>query len=249
MLTLSVARDILGLTDAYLTGLGFITPEAIQAERSRRFREEMAKHLVTDSAGERIVYRFATNLQPNGALAKALKLGYENYWLLKLSMLGKPVSSNTGVTVNLVAPDQDHLHYRKVILVHGDTLHMKGQDGCIYNYSLRAPAFMLRLPSWNPAEPSDKVSGEVNALINTPIVETEEPYRQQHFHTNAFYRRALSATYWEITVYLVSPSAGLPDMELSSLDDIELKLSVSYAATGKPTSDITTPSMCARGDW
>lgn len=46
--TLSVAKHVLGLTDAYLSGLGF-TGDAIEVERQRRFHEWVAAHQRADA--------------------------------------------------------------------------------------------------------------------------------------------------------------------------------------------------------
>ena len=126
--------------------------------------------------------------------------------------------------------------------------HLKAQSGCIFDYKLVAPAFMLGL-DW----PSNQDAHQVEAVLNANVND-QHAYAEEGFRTPAFMGRPASATEWRVLVFTGSPTRTrdtegalwqTPDMQLWQLTDIELNMSVTYASRtpGEPT-----PAQCTRID-
>ena len=249
-LKISVAQDVLLLTDDLLRSEGFSTPEAIGAERIRRFRTWVAEKTVPNDFtapkdGKPVLrFSFPTSLLDGGLFANVISQGYANHWLLKLSGIGTPKESSNGVSINLVS-DEINLSYRKAVMTQGGTVHMRAFNGCLFDYRLIAPAQMLGR-EWPKNQNGQVVSAVLNANVNDSHAYTENGYR-----TSAFVGQAVSATEWEITVFAGTPqtSLGLPDMDLQQLTDIELNLSITYASRTDFNNDPVTPADCARIDY
>ena len=52
---------------------------------------------------------------------------------------------------------------------------------------------------------------------------------------------------WQVVIYAASPDGILPDLDLQQLNDIELKISTTYAT--RSTNSIPSPSQCVRVDF
>lgn len=247
---ISVAQDILLLTDDLLRSEGFTTPEAITAERTRRFREWVAANTVrndfTDPRDMKPVLRFSfsTSLLSGGLFSNVFSQGYNNHWLLKLSGIDTPIKGSNGVSINLVS-DEINLSHRKVVMTQGGTVHMSSLDGCVFDYRLIAPINLLGR-EWPKTQNAESVTAVFNANVNDSHAYTENGYR-----TPGFDGQAISATDWEIIVFAGTPqtSLGLPDMDLQQLTDIQLKLSVVYASRSDSYQGPPPAPDCARVDY
>lgn len=238
---ISVAQHVLGLTDAALAKAGFATPQAAQAERTRRFREWVAQNMQIGSDGKpQLKFSFATSVLNQGTFANVAQQGYERYWLHKLAGVGLPKASNTGVSVNLRSDQAGNLSYRQVALTQGGMLHLRAFSGCVFDYRLLAPAVMLGL-EWPKNQPPESATAVFNANINQAHAVTEAG-----FATSAFLGRPVSATDWQVLVYAGAPAAGLPDLDLQQLTDVELNFSTTYASR-QPASP--QAAECTRIDY
>ncbi len=249
-LKVSVAQDILLLTDELLRNEGFTTPEAIQAERTRRFRlwlsENTVRNRFTEPKDGKPVLRFnfSTSLLNGGLYANVFSQAYSNHWLLKLTGIGTPNANSNGVSINLVS-EETNLSHRKVVMSQGGLVHMSSFAGCVFDYRLIAPAKLLG-SEWPASQDAESVTATFNANVNESHAYTENGYRSPGFDG-----QAISATGWEITIFAGSPqtSLGLPDMDLQKLTDIELNLSAVYGSRSDSYSGPPPAADCARIDY
>jgi len=238
----SVAKHVLLLTDEALAKEGFTDPAAAQAERTRRFREWVAQNTINDPkiSGQPVLrFGFTTSLLDGGLFSQVIQEGYERYWLLKLSGIGEPKLSSNGMSLNLVT-EQDGLSYRTVSLTQGGLVHLRSFSGCTFDYRLMSPAVLLGL-EWASNQNPEVATAIWNGNVNNTHLYTENGFR-----TPTFLGRAVSSTGWQALVYSGAPEAGMLNMELQKLTDIEIIFSTTYASREPGTPQL---SECTRIDW
>lgn len=243
--TVSVAQQVLGLTDEALAREGFATPATRQAERVRRFRLWVAQNTVPNTFeapfDNKPVLRFSftTSLLNGGVFSNVIQQGYDRYWLLKLAGIGDPKPSSTGMSINLLTP-QNGLSYRTLSVTQGGISHLKSQSGCVFDYRLMPPAVLLGL-EWPSNQPPEQVTAVFKGNVNTA-----HPWTENGFRTPSFLGRPVSATNWQVLIFAGAPMSGMSDMDLQQLTDIELNFSTTYASRtpGPPTA-----SECTRIDY
>jgi hypothetical protein len=239
-LTVSVAQHVLLLTDEALAKEGYTDPAAAQAERVRRFRLWVADKSFTPSGGEPVLrFNFPTSLLEGGLFSDVILQNYDGYWLHKLAGIGEPWPGNNGVVLNLVT-EQTGLSFRETSLAQGGTVHLRSQAGCIYDYKLIAPAFLLGL-EWASNQDPEVATASFKANVNGTHDWTENGFRAPEF-----LGRGVSSTNWEVLVFSGAPEVGLPNMDLQQLTDIELVFSTTYASRTPGEPEL---SECTRIDW
>ncbi|MCO6449628.1 MAG: hypothetical protein J5I90_02455 [Caldilineales bacterium] len=242
---ISVAQQVLGLTDDTLAKEGFVTPEAAQAERVRRFRLWVAQNTVSNSFEPPydnkpvLRFNFTTSLLNGGVFSNVIQQGYDRYWLLKLAGIGDPKPSSTGLSINLLT-DESGLSYRTLSMTQSGITHLKAQSGCVFDYRLMPPAVLLGL-EWPSNQPPEQATAVFKGNVNAVHDWTENGYR-----TPAFLGRPVSATGWQVMLFAGAPQAGMKDMDLQQLTDIELNFSTTYASR---TPGSPQPSDCTRIDY
>jgi len=237
----SVAQHILLLTDEALAKEG-VPPEDYEAVRTQRFRAWVAENTINNpeiSSKPVLMFPITTSLLEGGLFSNVIQEGYDRYWLLKLSGIAEPKASNNGVSLNLVS-DQAGLSYRTVSLTQGGLVHLQSFAGCTFDYKLLAPAVLLGL-EWASNQNPEAATAVWKANVNDG-----HDYTENGFRTPTFLGRAASSTDWEVLVYSGAPAAGMIDMNLQQLTDLELIFSTTYASRepGDPE-----PSECTRIDW
>jgi hypothetical protein len=244
-LTFSVAQHWLNLTDEVLESEGYTTPEAIQAERTRRFRLWVAENTVANDfespydGKDVLKFSFTTSLVEGGTFTRLIPQGYDGYWLLKLSGIGEPVVGSNGLSLNLVT-EQAGMSYRSTRVTQGGVMHLRSFAGCIFDYRLIAPTVMLG-QEWASNQSPEEVTASFNANVNEAHAYTENSFR-----TSVFQGRGASATDWQVLVFSGAPNTGLSDMDLQQLTDIEINFSITYASRDEGEPE---PSDCTRIDW
>lgn len=239
--TISVAQHVLLLTDEALAKKGFTDPAAAEAERVRLFREwlEGDDRTSTPTGGKPVLrFTFATSLLEDGLLSDVILENYDSFWLHKVAGFDYPVLGNNGVSINLVTEEQG-LSYREARLTQGGTVHLRSQAGCIFDYKLIAPAFLLG-QDWPSNQDPEVATASFLANVNGV-----NPY-DNGFRASEFQGRGLSASQWLVEIFSGAPSVGLEDMDLQQLTDIELIFSTSYASR---TSGEPELSECTRIDY
>ncbi len=184
-------------------------------------------------------FTLSTNLLKDGSINQLIPQGYDGYWLITMGGIGSPKSTSNGFSVNLVS-QQTGLGYRAVRVSQSGTVQLKSQAGCIFDYQLIAPSFLLGL-DW-PAN-QDQGIATASFLAN---VNGETPYTNNGMRTEAFQGRGLASTDWTVEIFLGPPAQGMGTMNLNDLNDVQLNFSIVYASRtpGEPA-----PSACTRIDW
>ena len=240
-LTLSIAQHVLGLSDQFLRSAGF-SGDAIKVERTRRFRQWVTEHTSLDNSGNPVLsFDFALSADTKGVISQIVQQGYDFYWLHKVAGIGQPKPSNNGLGLNLLTAQPGELGYRQVRVSQTGQVLLTSFAGCQFDYRLIAPAVLLGLDFPN-GQPTDVVSGAFNGDINSA-----HGNGATGFSTPAFLGRPLASNGWQVTVYAASPDGVLPALELQQLNDLELKISTTYA-----TRSSNTPpqrSQCVRADF
>ena len=242
---ISVAQQVLGLTDAALARDGFNTPQTAEAERVRRFRLWVAQNTVANSFeppfdGKPVLrFSFTTSLLDGGVFSNVIQQGYDRYWLLKLAGIGDPKPSSTGLSINLLSA-QNGPSYQTLSVTSGGLTHLRSQSGCVFDYRLMPPAVLLGL-EWPSNQPPEQVTAIFKGNVNGG-----HPWTENGFRTPSFLGRPVSATNWEVIVFAGAPVSGMPDMDLQQLNDIKLNFSTTYASRtpGQPQ-----PAQCTRIDY
>jgi len=240
-LKLSVAQHLLGLTDGYLQGLG-VAADAIPAERTRRFRQWVAENTKTSSDGKLVLaFDFNTSPESKAVIGQLVQQGYDFYWLHKVGGIGQPKPSNQGLGLNLVTSQTGNLGFRQVRVSQAGQVALRSFAGCRFDYRLIPPAVMLGLDFPNQ-QSSDVVSGAFSGDINGA-----HGNGVAGFSTGAFLGRPLASNGWQVVIYAASPDGILPDLDLQQLNDIELKISTTYAT--RPNNTQPQPAQCVRIDF
>ena len=180
--TISVAQQVLNLTDEALAREGFVTPEAAQAERVRRFRLWVSQNTVANDFEPpfdgKPVLRFSltTSLLDGGVFSNVIQQGFDRYWLLKMAGIGDPKPSSTGLSVNLLT-DENGLSYRTMNIKQGGVAHLRSQSGCVFDYRLMPPAVLMGLewPSNQPPEQATAVSLVISITVTPGPKMVTEP--------------------------------------------------------------------------
>jgi hypothetical protein len=240
-LTISVARHVLGLTDAYLKGQG-IADANLQAERATRFRQWVAQHTIAGSDGKPVLsFEFTASAAPNGLLGQVVQQGYDFYWLHKVAGIGQPKPASNGFGLNLLTDQSGSLGYRQVRVSQTGQVGLTSYAGCLFDYRLIPPAALLGLDYPNN-QPTDVVAGAFNGDINGKHGNTTTGYS-----TPAFLGRPLAANTWRVVISAGSPDGILPDLNLQQLTDVEFKISTTYGTRASNT--LPQPSQCVRVDF
>ncbi|MCX6047967.1 MAG: hypothetical protein NT075_22940 [Chloroflexi bacterium] len=240
-LTISVAQHVLGLTDPFLKGQGVADAE-LSAERTRRFRQWVAQHTILGSdAKPTLVFSFTTSSAINGIISQVVTQDYGFYWLHKVGGIGQPKATNNGFGINLVSAQPGSLGYRQVRVSESGQVGLTSFAGCLFDYRLIPPAALLGL-EFPFGQPTDLVTGVFNGDINAAHGNSIPGYS-----TPAFLGRPLASNGWQVVVNAGSPNGILPDLNLQQLNDIELKISTTYASR---SANIQPPaSQCVRADY
>ncbi len=225
--SISVARHVLGLSDAYLTGEGF-SGAALEAERLRRFREWLAsRKRLDDNQDEIIAFDFTTTSDTKGILSQVKQQGYDFYWLHKLA---GTEGGAQGMGINLVT-QQSGLTARQSRISQSGQVELTSFAGCLFTYRLMPDAVMLGL-DWPSNQPTDTVTGIVQAAVNGT---GSDP-------TNRFLGRPVAAN-WQVVMY-TGPS---PALDIDQLEDIELELSTTFAT--RESNQAPSLRDCVRADY
>jgi hypothetical protein len=237
---ISVAKHVLGWSDAVLAQEGFTTSETAEAERVRRFREWVAAHTVPNDFeapkdGKPVLrFTFASSLLDDGLIADVLQQGVTRYYQHQIAPYN-PQALQMGMGVD-VTTDQSGVDKRTVAVTQSGMIHMRTQAGCIFNYRLVAPAEMLGL-DWPKNQNPEAATVPFQANVNGAHQPTESGFR-----VDTFKGRSVSSTAWEILLF----AGGTPDMDLQQLTDLVLRLDTTYASR---SPGLPKASDCARIDF
>ena len=171
-------------------------------------------------------FSFTTSLLDGAVFASVVPQGYDGYWLITAAGIGHPNPDNAGLSLNLKT-SQSGLSYQQARLTQAGMTDFRSYAGCVFDYKLVAPAFMLGL-DWPKEQKPMEVVGSLRANING-----SHAYTEPEFRTSVFQGRPVSATEWRVLVLSGSPVGGA-DMDLQQLTDIELNVSARRSLCGGP---------------
>jgi PKD repeat protein len=111
--TLSLARDLWGLTDQALDPQGTLSAEQLQQARYEQFQELVQGHL----DGGRLEFFFGTTLDQERT--EGQYLFSPNIWNNRIAGIGAPLAQNQGVSLNIVTRQGGAVDGVEVVLIHG----------------------------------------------------------------------------------------------------------------------------------
>jgi hypothetical protein len=152
--------------------------------------------------------------------------------------VGAPVPSSTGLSVNLVST-QPGLSYRTVAVTQDGLTHLRARSGCVFDFRLMSPAALLG-SEWASNQDPAAVTAVFKANVNAA-----NPW-SDNYRSASFQGRPVSATNWQVLIKAGAPEAGMTDMDLQQLTDIELNFSTVYA---NRTPGVPALSECTRIDY
>ena len=140
---LSVAEDLLNLTDEQLDPQGILSPEELVQKRYEELQQQLASRMLE---GELEIV-FATSLEqqrPGGQYFFS-----QNIWNNRIAGIGEPLASNVGVKVNIVTTDPVNAGVVEVVLVHDGKASYRNASGQEVSYD---PATAVPVGYLVPAE-------------------------------------------------------------------------------------------------
>jgi len=111
--TISIARDILGLTDQNLDPHGRMTSEELDQLRYERFQEYLQDNVYGDG---RLEFWFTTSLDQRRT--ESQYLFSPNIWNNRIAGIGAPLAQNEGLSLNIVTRQASDVGGPEVVLVH-----------------------------------------------------------------------------------------------------------------------------------
>ncbi|MFN8471150.1 MAG: hypothetical protein U0822_02925 [Anaerolineae bacterium] len=240
-LTLSVAVHVLGLTDEALQGQTHPNcPVAgdVACVRRERFRDWVRQNTTIGANGKpALTFTFSSSIGNGGMFSRVVPPDdYQHFWLHKLSGLGQPKPTNTGLGINLLTGQADTLGYRRVLVTQTGLTELRTRAGCIFSYRLVNPA-ALSNREWASNQTAEAVGSDFRASINGSA---------NGRTTTAFLGRPVAATSWKVEIRSGAPESGLPDMDLTQLTDVQLQFSTTRAFR---QAGVPQPSDCVRADF
>jgi hypothetical protein len=218
---LSLAEDILGLTDANLNPKGALTPAQVEAERASQFRAFLEQNRYRAGGQDKIAYVFGTTLDN----PKFLR-GVFNNRIARVGS-GDPgcASGCRGLWMNLVT-DQSAADFKgdlpQIKLTHGGSATYR--DGNLHEVTYRpGPALMI-----GRSLPPGFASGDTRAALMTSHVNlglSEQP--NPNYLEDRFYDLSIATSQWVLEIDLTSPSENTK-LDLSKIRDIEIRMDTTY---------------------
>jgi hypothetical protein len=238
--TISIAKNVLGLTDEFLLNQGIAANQVVN-ERKLRFRKWVAANTIKGTDGKNVLrFTLSTSVVDKSIFSSVIQQGYERFWLHKMGGIGRPKPDNKGLSVLLLSEQpitgSQGLGYRRIAVTQSGVVHLRARSGCIFDYRLIHPASLLGL-DWPSTQPAESATTDFRAGVNVP---------SQGENTPAFLGRPVSSSEWEFQVFAGAPQNDLVDMDLQQLRDIEINMSTVKASR---VPEIPKPSECVRIDF
>jgi hypothetical protein len=157
--TLSIAKDILGLSDQNIDPLGELTPEAREAIRYAEMQKFLRENL--DEAGN-LEFYFATSLDFRRSATQYFFS--PNIWGNRIAGVGSPLAASQGIGINIRTRQLSDVGMPEVRLTHGGQASYRNPLGGLVYYD-PGPAMPIGYelpPGLNPANISVVVRPGIN---------------------------------------------------------------------------------------
>lgn len=197
---ISLAEDVLGLTDENLNPDDTLTEGEVDALRIQLFREFLQDHIADD----KLRINFTTSIQDNNIFSP-------NVWNNRIAGVGLPadVPNTQGVGINIETRQFGELGTPEVILRHGEEETYRNASGDTVYYQT-GPA---RLQGYS-------VPGNFQQGNTTAVILSSVNGNQQGTPSSALFNLSVAATNWTLVIDLNSPLND--ELDLSEFVDITI---------------------------
>ncbi|MEZ4514739.1 MAG: Ig-like domain-containing protein [Chloroflexota bacterium] len=231
---LSLAEDLLGLSDTNLNPDGTLTPEEVTAVRDARFQALLQESRITnaETGFDSIVFLFSTSLDD----PKFSTGGVFNHRISRTSSGNdgdpgcKTAIGCRGVWLNMVTA-QDPADFGdslpRILLSHGGQATYR--DGNLHEVSYDpGPALMIG----HSLPPGFDPKGRVAALMTTHINLGLGAEPNGNLIVDNFYNLSVAATQWRITIDLKNTVENSV-LDLNQLKDIEIRMDTTFVTASQ----------------
>ncbi|HMN29057.1 MAG TPA: hypothetical protein PKE45_12975, partial [Caldilineaceae bacterium] len=206
---ISLAKDLLGLSDQNLNPDGSLSGNEVSQRRLASFQQVLQQHLITDTNSGQITgidLPFTTSLLDN-------RIFTPNIWNNRIAGVGLPtdVPGTQGISLNLLTRQFGEIGTPEVQLTHAGHASYRTVSGAIVEY-VPQNARLSGYPVPNDFA-SQKETATILASVNGNGRGTP---------SSAFFNRSVAASNWTLRIDLKSPfNAGL---DLTQVEDIEINM-------------------------
>ena len=208
--TISIAEDILGLTDQNLDPEGTMTPEELDQLRYERFQEFLQGQVFTGT--ETLEFQFATSLDQRRT--ETQYLFSPNIWVNRIAGIGEPLDDNEGMSVNIVTRQTGDAGTPEVVLKHDGQASYRNPTGDVVHYDpgTAVPVGYVLPEGLDPEDTTVVLRPGINgegALSNSGLINL-----------------SIAASSWTFRI----PEASKGYLDYSQIKDIEIYLDTSGRA-------------------
>jgi hypothetical protein len=206
---ISLARDLLGLSDENLNPEGTLSANEVAQRRFTSFQQILQQHVITDTNTGAVIgieLPFTTSLLDN-------KIFTPNIWNNRIAGVGLPadVPGTKGIALNVVTRQFGDIGTPEVLLTHAGHASYRNAKGEIVHY-VPENAKLSGYPVPNGFESK---SGSATILASVNGNERGTP-------SSAFFNRSVAASTWTLRIDLRSPFNT--SLDLAQLEDIEIDM-------------------------
>jgi predicted outer membrane repeat protein len=207
--TISVARDILGLTDENLDPGGRMTSEELDQLRYELFQAYLQDHVSGDG---RLEFWFTTSLDQRRT--ESQYLFSPNIWNNRIAGVGAPLAQNEGVSLNIVTRQASDVGVPEVVLVHdGQTSYRNAAGGRVNLDPDTAVPVGYPLPAELDPE-------------NTTVVLRPGINGAGAIPNSGLVNLSVAASSWKLRI----PADSKGDLDFGQIEDIEIYMDTSGRA-------------------
>ncbi|MEM7533266.1 MAG: hypothetical protein AAF639_13880 [Chloroflexota bacterium] len=201
---ISLAEDILGLTDENLDPDNTLSASERAQLRHQRFQEFIQRNIDPDSG--LLEFHFTTSIQDNNLFSP-------NVWNNRIAGIGLPsdVASTQGVALNLLTRQTGNAGTPEVLLVHGGQASYRQRTGDIVEY-MPGPTHITGY-SLPPGFSQPSTGAVILSSVNG---------NNRGSPTSALFNRSVAASNWTLRIDPTSPLNR--DLDLTQLEDIEIQM-------------------------
>ena len=212
---ISLAKDLLGLSDKDLNPNGKLSSSQVADKRFAEFQRIFQQHAITDTTTGKVVaiaIPFSTSLLDN-------RIFSPNIWNNRIAGVGLPadVPGTQGIALNLVTRQFGDIGTPEVLLTHsGHASYRTATDAIVEYVPENAKPAGYTVP---PGFESKNATATILASVNGNARGTP---------SSAFFNRSVAASSWMLRINLDSPFNATLDVR--QLEDVELNIDTTGVA-------------------
>jgi hypothetical protein len=202
---ISLAEDLLGLSDENLNADGSLTESQVREARRQQFQNHIQQHLIVDEATGEVVgveIPFTTSLGDS-------RLFSGNIWNNRIAGVGMPLAGAQGVSLNLVTQQFGEIGTPEIILTHGGHATYRTIQGGFVSY-VPENAKLAGYPL-----PDGFHSKQRTAVIFAGVNNDGKG-----IPSSAFFNLSVAASNWSVYIDLTTPNNE--KLDLAQIEDVEL---------------------------